>query len=175
MTSLITTWIRSKLEYVCAVSSGIITGTATILSEPSEPDAKTYLIKAIMVVVFGFLGALGAGLYLFDLGLYSVGLERFQETIRDAQGTFTGETSVSTNWGDKDIILDDDQQKFLAFMTMVGIFSSFGLMDAGLYRTLDKIKTEQLKGGGSGGGSTQPRPRPRPRLAPRPRPARNLN
>lgn len=111
---------------------------------------------------------------LFDLGLYSVGLERIQETIRDAQGFFTGETSISTNWGDKDVMLDDDQQKFLFFMTMIGIFSSFGLMDAGLYRTLDKIKTEQLKGGSSSGGSTQPRPRPRPRLAPRPRPARNM-
>lgn len=101
----------------------------------------------------------------FDLGLYSVGLDRVQETVQDAQSAFTGETSVSTNFGERDVTLDQDQQKFLAFMLMLDAVSSMGFMDAGLYNTLRKIKREQLRKGESSSGRPQLRPRPRPRPA----------
>ena len=112
----------------------------------------------------------------FDLGLYSVGLDRVQELVRDTQAGFTGEATVSNQWGEKDVILDEDQQRFFAFMSILDGVASLGLMDAGLYRLFEKIKREQLKSGGSTPGQAQqrPRPRPMPRPRPLPRPASNL-
>lgn len=108
----------------------------------------------------------------FDLGLYSVGLDRVQETVQDAQTAFTGEAVVSNHWGEKEVTLDTDQQKFMAFMLTLDAISSMGFMDAGLYNTFRKIKREQLRGGGESGGTNSQPSRPRPR--PRPRPARNM-
>lgn len=59
----ISTWIYAKLEWISGVVTSIITGTATILSEPPQESITTYLIKAVLVVVFGFLGAAGAWLW----------------------------------------------------------------------------------------------------------------
>lgn len=55
MKTLITNWIHANLEYV--------TGSVSGISAAFTVDVPYWILKGILVVVFGFLGALGAGLY----------------------------------------------------------------------------------------------------------------
>jgi hypothetical protein len=100
-----------------------------------------------------------------DLGLYSVGVDRVIDAVKDTETTMTGDTTMSTPWGEKEVVLDPDQQQFMGFMTALDWLSVTGFMDAGFYNAMRKIKNQQLKPS-SGGGSPQPhrRPRPRPRI-----------
>lgn len=54
--TLISHWIHSKLEYVFGTASGTL---AFVL------DVPDLLLKALLAVVFGFLGALGAGVWKY--------------------------------------------------------------------------------------------------------------
>lgn len=100
----------------------------------------------------------------FDLGLYSVGVGRVQDAVTDTETAFTGDTTLSTDWGEKDVVLDEDQQRFLGFMTALDWLSVTGFMDAGFYNAMRKIKNQQLKEGSQSGGGGSPRLRPRPRI-----------
>lgn len=54
-------WIYTKLEYICGVLTGSYYGIVTMPPEHNYgDDIIGYLIKSVFVVVFGFLGALGA-------------------------------------------------------------------------------------------------------------------
>lgn len=54
MRPLITNWIHSHLEYV----TGSVTATGAVLV-----NTPHWIIQAILAIVLGFLGAMGAGLY----------------------------------------------------------------------------------------------------------------
>ncbi len=95
----------------------------------------------------------------FDMGLYSIGLERLQKTIEDTRNLDNllndEAVVVSTPYGEKEVELDSDQQKFMAFMVMMDWLSSIGLSDAQVFNQLKKIQKEQLKGS-KGGYSNKP-------------------
>lgn len=111
----------------------------------------------------------------FDMGLYSVGLERVQQMIKDISTTThlaKGDPAfVSTPWGEKELDLNSDQEKFVYFMTGMDALSGLGLMDAAVYNQVRKIYKEQLKGTNDKSGTTSPaKPLPRPANRPQPRP-----
>lgn len=55
------TWIYSKLEHICGV---ILSLYALIIDVPIfENQIVVYIIRGIIAIVLGFLGALGANLY----------------------------------------------------------------------------------------------------------------
>lgn len=57
MTSLISHWIYAKLEY--------LTGSISAISAAFTFDVSDGLMKAALALVFGFLGAAGAGAYKY--------------------------------------------------------------------------------------------------------------
>lgn len=99
-----------------------------------------------------------------DLGLYSITADRAKDVIKDADASFSGDTVVSTNWGEKEVSLDTDQRRFFFFMAALDFLSVTGFMDAGFYNAMRKIKNQQLKEGSQSGGGGSPRLRPRPRI-----------
>lgn len=113
-----------------------------------------------------------------DLGLYSVGIKRVTDLVNDINTAYhiakNEPAFVSTPWGEKELDLDPDQEKFVFFMTALDGLSSLGLMDAVVYNQARKIYKEQLKGTNSisSGNELQtiPIPKPIPRPIPLPRP-----